>query len=467
MRGPALLLLLLLLFCPAALGEGGILISDDDAEMIIDEEISIADLFGTVQDETVPIADAQGLLRIADDPYGDYVLVDDIDLTGIDWQPLRFYGTLDGRGHTIRNLRVTSFDPETGRTVDGNGYKYQTNLMAFFSVVENASIRNLHIENAEIRGESEEHAFVAILAAIATHSEFENVSVSGSAALWCGAKMAGVGGLTGFGTGSITDSKADVTLVYVDTNQKTKCEQFLGGAVANGFMTCKNVTVNIDGYASVFGYAHCGGLIGMHRQHETRTNDNAITHVDDCTVTGRITFFERSSSRRAYCKGIIGELLKIEQRLDSLGDWLKARVAKKGGGRFTEGFVTASLLFCVGSMAIMGSFDAGLRADYTTIFTKSALDTVMAVTFGATMGIGVMFSGLTILVYQGALTLLAGVLEPLLSAVVVTEMSAVGGIMLMATALNILGLPKERIKVGNMLPALFVPVLYFAVLNLF
>ena len=150
---------------------------------------------------------------------------------------------------------------------------------------------------------------VAILAAIATHSEFENVSVSGSAALWCSAKMAGVGGLTGFGTGSITDSRADVTLVYVDTNQKTKCEQFLGGAVANGFMTCKNVTVNIDGYASVFGYAHCGGLIGMHRQHETRTNDNAITHVDDCTVTGRITFFERSSSRRAYCKGIIGELL--------------------------------------------------------------------------------------------------------------------------------------------------------------
>ena len=155
---------------------------------------------------------------------------------------------------------------------------------------------------------------------------------------------------------------------------------------------------------------------------------------------------------------IIGELLKIEQRLDSLGDWLKARVAKKGGGRFTEGFVTASLLFCVGSMAIMGSFDAGLRADYTTIFTKSALDTVMAVTFGATMGIGVMFSGLTILVYQGALTLLAGVLEPLLSAVVVTEMSAVGGIMLMATALNILGLPKERIKVGNMLPAIVIAV---------
>ena len=164
---------------------------------------------------------------------------------------------------------------------------------------------------------------------------------------------------------------------------------------------------------------------------------------------------------------IIGELLKIEQRLDGLGDWLKARVAKNGGGRFTEGFVTASLLFCVGSMAIMGSFDAGLRSDYTTIFTKSALDAVMAVTFGATMGVGVMFSGATILVYQGGLTLLAGVLEPLLAPAVVTEMSAVGGIMLMGTALNILGLPRERIKVGNMLPALILPVVYFAVINLF
>ena len=99
---------------------------------------------------------------------------------------------------------------------------------------------------------------------------------------------------------------------------------------------------------------------------------------------------------------ILGELLKIESRLDSLGDWLKAKVSKNGGGRFTEGFVTASLLFCVGSMAIMGSFDAGLRGDYATIFAKSAMDCVMAVTFAATMGVGVLFSGAAVLIYQGA-----------------------------------------------------------------
>ena len=163
---------------------------------------------------------------------------------------------------------------------------------------------------------------------------------------------------------------------------------------------------------------------------------------------------------------ILGELLKIEHRLDTLGDWLKAKVAKKGGGRFTEGFVTASLLFCVGTMAIMGSFDAGLRGDYNTIFAKSALDCVMAVTFAATMGVGVLFSGATVLVYQGALTLLAGLVEPFLSAAVVTEMSAVGGVMLIGTGINILGLMQKRIRVGNMLPAIVLPVVWFAVTGL-
>ena len=162
---------------------------------------------------------------------------------------------------------------------------------------------------------------------------------------------------------------------------------------------------------------------------------------------------------------ILGEALRIEHRLDVLGDWLKAKVSRNGG-RFTEGFVTASLLFCVGSMAIMGSFDAGLRGDYNTIFAKSALDCVMAVTFAATMGVGVLFSGATVLLYQGALTLLAGFVEPYLSDPVVVEMSAVGGVMLIGTGMNILGLTKERIKVGNMLPALFLPILWFAVAGL-
>lgn len=159
----------------------------------------------------------------------------------------------------------------------------------------------------------------------------------------------------------------------------------------------------------------------------------------------------------------IGELLQLERRLDSAGQWLKSKVGKHAGGRFTEGFVTASLLFCVGSMAIMGSFDAGLRGDNNTIFAKSALDGIMAITFAATMGLGVLFSAGSVFLYQGALTLLAGLIEPFLSQQAITEMSAVGGVMLIATGLNILGLGKDRIQVGNMLPALFLPPIWFAI----
>jgi uncharacterized membrane protein YqgA involved in biofilm formation len=164
---------------------------------------------------------------------------------------------------------------------------------------------------------------------------------------------------------------------------------------------------------------------------------------------------------------LLGELLNMESRLDGAGEWLKKRASKGSNSRFTEGFVTASLLFCVGSMAIMGSFDAGLRGDNSTIFAKSALDGIMAITFGATMGLGVVFSALSVFVYQGLLTLLAGLIEPLLSAQSITEMSAVGGVMLMATGINILGLGKERIRVGNMLPALLLPPVWFALRTLF
>ena len=163
---------------------------------------------------------------------------------------------------------------------------------------------------------------------------------------------------------------------------------------------------------------------------------------------------------------ILGELVKLEKRLDGAGEWLKKKIPN-GGSRFTEGFVSASLLFCIGSMSIMGSFDAGLRGDYSITLAKSAIDGIMAVTLSATMGLGVAFSALTIIVYQGALTLLAGVIAPILSDPIIVEMSAVGGVMLIATGMNIIGLTKERIRVGNMLPALIFPAVWFAIAGLF
>ena len=216
-----------------------------------------------------------------------------------------------------------------------------------------------------------------------------------------------------------------------------------------------------------------GGLLGLRlggrlREEHTRT---IMSGLGICTMVIGITSAIETSNILIVivclvAGTILGEVLKIEHRLDGIGDWLKAKVLKSNSSSFTEGFVAASLLFCVGSMAIMGIFDAGLRGDYHTIYAKSALDCVASVTFSATMGVGVLFSGASVLLYQGALTLLASVVEPFLSDPVVREMSAVGGVLLIGTGMNIVGLTKEKIKVGNMLPSMFLPVLWFAVANL-
>ena len=164
---------------------------------------------------------------------------------------------------------------------------------------------------------------------------------------------------------------------------------------------------------------------------------------------------------------VVGQLIKIDDRIEGAGEFFKNKLFKnaKGENRFAEGFVTACIVFCVGSMTVMGSLEAGINKDYSIIFAKSALDFVSAMAFGAAMGVGVTCSALFILVYQGALTLLAGVLGPLLSTQVVTEMNAIGGAILIGMAINMLELSPKRIKVANMLPAIFLPILYFPVYN--
>ncbi len=165
---------------------------------------------------------------------------------------------------------------------------------------------------------------------------------------------------------------------------------------------------------------------------------------------------------------LVGELLRIDDHIEGAGEFIKARLlrGRAVGGRFTEGFVTACIVFCVGSMTIMGSFEAGINGDYSIIFAKSALDFVSGMMFAAAMGLGVPFAALFILVFQGGLTLLAGVLSPYLSPEVVVEMSAVGGVILMGMGINMLELSEKRIKVANMLPAVFLPVAYMPLTEL-
>lgn len=159
---------------------------------------------------------------------------------------------------------------------------------------------------------------------------------------------------------------------------------------------------------------------------------------------------------------LLGEWLRIESHLDGLGEFLKAKLLRGSSenSRFTEGFVTASVLFCVGAMAVMGSIDAGVKGDYSLLISKSVIDGITAITFAAAMGIGVAFSSIPILIYQGGLTLLAAVVANYLSPEMITEMSAVGGVIIVGIGFNMLGLSEKKVKVGNMLPAIFLPILY-------
>ena len=149
--------------------------------------------------------------------------------------------------------------------------------------------------------------------------------------------------------------------------------------------------------------------------------------------------------------GAIGELLGIEARLEAFGAFLGSRF--KGSGRVAEGFVTASLLYCVGAMAIMGALQDGLGARPDILYAKSALDGIASVALASTLGIGVLFSALPLLAYQGAITLGATFAQQLLTPGVVQEMNAVGGLLIVAISFDLLGV--KRLPVGNLLPAVF------------
>ena len=162
--------------------------------------------------------------------------------------------------------------------------------------------------------------------------------------------------------------------------------------------------------------------------------------------------------------GLLGEALDIEKRLESLGALAERKFAHGGqNGRFAQGFITARLLFCVGAMAVVGSLNAGLTGDNSTLIAKAALDLVTAVFFAAALGPGVLLAAAAVLVYQGAIALMAGWLAPVLTDAIVTEMSAVGGLLIMGLSFNMLGMAK--IRVGNLLPAIFLPILYFPIAN--
>ncbi|MCI6664099.1 MAG: DUF554 domain-containing protein [Spirochaetia bacterium] len=172
--------------------------------------------------------------------------------------------------------------------------------------------------------------------------------------------------------------------------------------------------------------------------------------------------------------GILGSWMDIDGKILLLGDALGKLVLRKkhsqgqqdqGSSNFAYGFLNASVLFCVGAMAILGSIKAGIDGDYTIIFTKSVLDGFMAIVFAAALGIGTAFSALTVLVYQSALTLLSGLVAAYTNDVLLAELGATGGILIIMIGVNLMGLAK--IKTANYLPALVLSVVFVVVKDLF
>lgn len=154
----------------------------------------------------------------------------------------------------------------------------------------------------------------------------------------------------------------------------------------------------------------------------------------------------------------IGEFLGIENKLQSMGDYIQSKTGGKESN-ISQGFVTASLMFCVGTMAILGSLESGISGNHTTLFVKSVLDGTSSIIFASTLGIGVLISGVSVFLYQGALTLCASFIQPYLTSDMIREISIVGGIMIFALGLNMMEI--KKIKVGNMLPAIVIPIVYY------
>ena len=162
----------------------------------------------------------------------------------------------------------------------------------------------------------------------------------------------------------------------------------------------------------------------------------------------------------------LGELFNIEDRLDRIGEKLKNSLKVKGdkGRGFVEGFVNSSLLFCVGAMAIIGSLEDGLVGDPSTLLAKGVIDGVVAVFFASTLGIGVFFSILPVGIYQGLITLSAKYIEPYLSDQLILNLSFIGSVLIFGIGFNMIF--GKKIRCGNLLPAILVPIAYEIILSI-
>lgn len=257
--------------------------------------------------EPVPIHSVEDLLSISQDPYGSYILMEDLDLSGIEWRALDFYGVFDGNGHSLLNLNITEPGEEMRDVYDGNLRNYPCTYYGLFGTMENAQVMNLNLVNVRALIEWDSPVFMGALAGYAKNCTISDCTITGTLELRAHDRCFGLAGMVGYGEGRIENCNVDVTLICVDTDPTTRDEQFLGGITAISFLHVFDCQVKLDAYVSEHGYVHSGGIMGMHTQFpwtEGKAGDIINTHI-----SGKITFFENNRDRRAYCEALVGEPL--------------------------------------------------------------------------------------------------------------------------------------------------------------
>jgi len=214
-----------------------------------------------------------------------------------------------------------------------------------------------------------------------------------------------------------------------------------------------------------------GSIIGilLHRKLSARYSEIVMKAIGLFTVVIALNLAFKSSQLLIMLislalGGLLGESLKMDERLEALGKKLKERYSRDAGASFVQGFIASSLLFCIGPMAIVGSLESGLKGDHTVLFTKSLMDGIASIALASAMGLGVIFSAGAVLIYQGLLTLAAMMFKNFLPVIYIDLMSATGGILLLGVAANLT--LDTRIKVASLLPAVFLAPLIMKILSL-
>ncbi len=282
---------------------------------------TIPAVFAEETAEPTQIHTVEELLAMQDDPQGSYILMNDLDMTGVLWPSIDFSGSFDGNGHALLNLELSQRSEETAVTYDGNLKTYDTYFTGFFATLRNAEVKNLQLLNVRSVVDAETPYFLGGLAGFSEDSTITGCTVTGCLELRAFDRMFGVGGLVGYGNGIVQQCKVDVTLICTDTDASTRDEQFMGGIFATGYMDVSDCEIIIDGYSSEYGYAHNGGITGMYMRKPIGANYKG--NLVNNTITGKITFFECNTNRRAYCEAEAGECLGGYNRISNTCDFLR------------------------------------------------------------------------------------------------------------------------------------------------